>query len=632
MLESIRQHSQSWIAKLILVLITVPFAIFGVDSYLKNAGSKAVVAEVNNDVITIQEFGNALQETRARLEGKADANFMEDPTVRAAVLDKLINLRLLQHEVKNSGYIVSDEQLTKLIGTMPEFQKKGQFSQELYDQLLAANGLTPTTFEAKMRNELLLDQVRGGIAGMAFSPDAVTTNALKARYQSREVSVATILAEDLFEAETADPVAVKEYYDKNKQEFAIPEQVQLEFVVLSIAPLMSSVQVSDDEVKKFYQENLPKFQGDEERHASHILITFGGKTDATAKAAARKKALEILNQVKRSPDKFDELAKKYSQDPGSAERGGDLGAIKHGVMVKPFEDAVFSMTPGSISDLVETEFGYHIIKLTEVKGSAPNLDEVKNQIRGELLTQKASAKFAEAAETFSNTIYEQSTSLAPAAQAYHLEIQKSGWLSREDTAKFFKNNDKIANAVFSNEVRNEKRNTEAVEIAPNTLVAARVISSRPPSTKPFEEVKTDIEKKIRQVQATKKAAHEGELALQSLMQGKEVNNLNWSSPVIVTRTDAQGLTDSVVLKAFQMRTDKLPAYSGASSVNGSYVLIRVTGVEDGLANVAADIKNKSIGEYNTLLSAEYLSSYLKSLRSKGKIVIHKDLLYSSNKN
>lgn len=630
MLEAIRERSQSWIAKLILILITVPFAIFGVDSYLRDAGSKAAVAEINNEPITIQEFGKSLQETRANLEGKADANFMNDPQVRTAVLDKLINMRLLRAEIKRGGYTVTDEQLSKLIVTMPEFQKKGQFSQETYDKLLAANGLTPNNFEARMRDDLLVQQVREGIAGMAFAPEAVTNTALRARHQLREVSVATILAEDLFDAEMADATAVQAYYDKNKSEFGIPEQVQLEFVALSTANLMSNIQITDDEIRKFYQENVSRFQGDEERHASHILIIFGGKTDAVAKAAAKKKALEVLSEVKKSPEKFDVLAKKYSQDPGSAENGGDLGAVKRGVMVKPFEEAVFGMAPGSVSDLVETDFGYHIIKLTEVKGSAPTLEEAKNQIRGELLNQKASASFAEAAEVFSNTVYEQSTSLAPAAQAHHLEIQKSSWMSREDVIKFFKNNEKIANAIFSDAVRKEKRNTEAVEIAPNTLVAARVVDSRAPSIKLFAEVKVDIEKKLRQLQAAKKAAQQGDLALQSLKQGKEVGTLTWSSPVQVSRNDAQGLTDSVVAKAFQMIADKLPAYAGAISKNGSYVLIRVTAIEDGLLKLDNNVKDKSLAEYNTLLSAEYLAAYLKSLKTAAKITIHRDLLLSNN--
>ncbi len=630
MLEAIRERSQSWIAKLILALITIPFAIFGVDSYLKNAGSGAAVAEVNKEAITIQEFGKSLQETRSRAEGKVDPNFVNDPQVRTAVLEKLINMRLLRDEVKRGGYTISDEQLSKLIVAMPEFQKKGQFSQEVYDQLLASNGLTPSTFEARLRNDLLVQQVRDGIAGMAFSPDAVTNNALRARHQQREVSVATIFAEDLFEAEKADPAAVQAYYDKNKSEFAIPEQVQLEYVVLSTANLMSGIQIPEDEIKRFYQENVSKFQGDEERHASHILITFGGKTDAAAKAAAKSKALAVLAEVKKAPEKFDVLAKKYSQDPGSAQNGGDLGAVKRGVMVKPFEDAVFSMAPGSVSDLVETEFGYHIIKLTEIKGSAPTLEEVKNQIRGELLSQKASAKFAEVAEKFSNTVYEQSTSLAPVAQEHQLEVQKSGWMSQADVAKYFKGNEKLASVVFSDAVRKDKRNTEAVEVAPNTLVAARVVDSRPSSTKPFADVKEAIEKKLRQQQATQKAAQQGELALKALKQGGEVKTLTWSSPAIVSRKDAQGLTESVVAKALQMDVSKLPAYAGAVSQNGSYVLIRVNAVSDDLQTLDADAKNRAVGEYNTLLSAEYLAAYLKSLREQGKVVIHQDLLLGNS--
>ncbi|HEY8085627.1 MAG TPA: SurA N-terminal domain-containing protein [Methylophilaceae bacterium] len=630
MLEAIRSRSQGWIAKTILVLITVPFALFGVDSYLRNAGSKATVAEVNGDVISVQEFNKSLQD--ARNQQKDDPNFLQNPEARRSVLDKMITKRLLQQEVKRGGYLVTDEQLSTLIVNLPEFQgKDGTFSQDTYDKLLAANGMTPKGFEAMMRRDLLVQQMRDGIVSTAFTPDALVDVALHAKHQLREISVATLQADSFADQAKVNPADVKSYYDKHQDEFRRPEQVRLEFLVLSVGNIVLTTTVTDDEIKDFYQQNASKYQGDESRRASHILIAFGSKPDAAAKAAAKKKALEVLAEVKKSPDKFAELAKKYSQDPGSADKGGDLGFSKRGDgMVKPFEDALFGMSPGSISGLVETEFGYHIIKLSEVKGSAQTYDQVRNQIRGELMTQKALSKFADVAETFSNTVYEQSTSLEPAAKANHLEVQKSGWMSREDVAGFFKNNDKLAAAVFSDEVLKDKRNTEAVEIAPNTLAAARVIESRPPSIKPFDDVKADIEAALKKQQSAMLALQKGQKSLDILKQGGTVADLSWSSPLSIERSNAQSISASVVEKAFRMDTSKLPAYAGSSAIDGSFVLVKVSGVADGLKDMNAEDKKTAIGRYNGALGSEYFMAYVKSLRDRAKITINNSLVVNKD--
>ena len=625
MLEAIRERQQSWLAKLILALITVPFALWGVDSYLRQAGSNVAVAKVNGDSITVQQFGKSLQELRDNMKGKADTGFMENPAVRNAVLDKLINAHLLAEAVKRGNYVISDEQLSKLIVAMPEFQKDGQFSQDMYDKVLTANNMTPSRFESMMRGELLKQQVRDSIAGLAFAPRVVPENAMRVQNQLREVSVDSFRPDDYLDQAKVDPAELKTYYDKHQEEFRIPEQVKLEFVVLSANSMVASMRVEDAEVKKFYEENAPKFQGDEQRRVSHILIAFGANKDAAAKAAAKKKAEEILAEVKKSPKKFEELAKKYSQDPGSAGKGGDLGLIKRGLMVKPFEDAVFGMAPGSISEPIETEFGYHIIKLTEVMGAAQSFDQVRGQIRAELMYQKAISKFAETAEAFSNTVYEQSSSLDPAAKAYNLHVQKSDWMSREDAAKFFKN-DKLANAVFSDEVRKEKRNSEAVEVSPNTLVAARVVDTRPASMKPFEEVRADIEDKLKHMQASKLASQQGEKVLAELKKGGDSASLNWTTPVKVDRNNPQGLSEGVLNQAFRIDGSKLPAYVGAASKDGGYVLIRLSAVEDGLHALDADGKKAGNAEYITLLGEEYLAAYMKSLRERASITINQDLV------
>jgi len=626
MLEAIRERSQSWLGKLILALITVPFALWGVDSYLRQAGSSVAVAKVGSQSVTVQEYGNALQEFRNQMQaaGKSDPALLEAPEVKQTVLDKLIVARLMNMEVQRSGIALSDEQLGKFILTLPEFQKDGQFSQELYDKLLSQNRMSPSQFEARMRGELLVQQLRDGATGGAFVPHGLVDNVLRIERQQREVSIAELKADDFMAQAKVEPAQVKAYYDKHADRFRVPEQVKLEYLVFSANSLIAGMTVTEDEGKKYYAENADKFQGDEQRRASHILIGFGGKTDAATKAAAREKAEKILAEVKKNPKKFDELAKKYSQDPGSAQKGGDLGVFGRGAMVKPFEKAVFAMLPGAISDLVESDFGYHIIKLTEIKGQAQDYQSVRGNIRAELLYQKALAKFAEKAETFSNTVYEQSTSLQPAAQAFGLQVQTSPWMSREDVTKFMKS-DKLTNAVFANEVLKDKRNTEAIEVSPNTLAAARVVDYKPSSARPFAEVSAAIEEYLKREQAAAMAIKKGESMLAELRLGKEVAELNWIPPVTIDRKNAQGLNDAVMGQAFKVDAAKVPAYAGIDSKGKGYTLLKVSKVT--VAPPADDNDSKTFKtELQTALASEYMSAYVRSLKIGANISVNKQLL------
>jgi len=553
MLEAIRSRSQGWLAKLILILITVPFALFGIDAYLKNAGSGASVAKVDGDKISIQEYRNAMQSLRDRMqrEGSKDLAALDSPAVKQSVLDRLINTRVLNAEVIDRKFKISNEQLTQFIIGLPEFQQGGKFSQEVYDKLLSQNQMTPSQFENKMRGELLVEQVRDGIPGLAFTSSAVEESVLKVEHQQREVTVAEIKSKDFISQVKVDPAEVKAYYEKHKDKFKVPEQVKLEFVMLSANNLIPQMQVTDEESKKFYQENASKFQGDEQRRASHILIGFGASPTPASKAEAKKKAEQVLAEVKKNPTKFADLAKKYSQDPGSGEKGGDLGLFARGAMVKPFEDAAYSMKVGDVSGLVESQFGYHIIKLTEIAGKGQGYDALKPQIRAELMYQKALAKFSEEAENFSSMVYEQSTSLQPAADAFHVPVQKSEWLSYADGAKFFKS-DKLMTLVFTDEVLKDKRNTEAVEVSSNTLVAARVVDYKPSAPRSFDEVKAGIEDFLKIEKATKLAIDKGTTALADLKAGKAVTGIDWINSVVVDRKNAQGLTDLTMSNVFKL--------------------------------------------------------------------------------
>lgn len=630
MLDGIRSVAQGWVGKAILALITIPFALFGIDSYLSQAGNNVAVVKVDGSEISVQEYSNALQNLRNRLqsEGKFDPVELEHPQVKMMVLDQLIDQQLLEKEIKHAHYAISDAQLATYITGMPTFQKEGKFSQELYDQLLQENKLTPKKFEASIRSDLLTQQAQDGIAKLGFISNVRTADAVKLLNQKRLVTVSEIKTKDFIDQVKIEPAQVSAYYEKHKDKLRSPEQVKIEFVLLSAASLMSSIKVDDEEVKKFYNENVSKFQGNEQRRASHILIGFGANATPAQKQAAKEKAEALLAAVKKNPKSFEELATKNSQDPGSAAKGGDLGSFGRGAMVKPFEDAVFGMKVNQISDLVESEFGYHIIKLTEIMGESTDFESVKPQIKAELIFQKAQAAFVEKAEAFSNTVYEQSDSLAPAAKEFGMQVQTSDWSSREDVAKFFKS-EKLVNAVFSPESIKERRNTEAIEVSPNNLVAARVIDYKPSAPKPFEAVKAGIEDLLKIEAAAKLAVEKGEAALKALQQGQEVAALEWIPEVTVGRKDAQGLTQLAMTQIFKTDVSKLPAYSGLADSKQGYLLVKVISLDNSAAEDQESL-DKAAKELSAAINDEYLAAYKQSLRKRAKIKVNQRLLIENN--
>jgi peptidyl-prolyl cis-trans isomerase D len=327
-------------------------------------------------------------------------------------------------------------------------------------------------------------------------------------------------------------------------------------------------------------------------------------------------------QLKKQPSRFEELAMKNSQDPGSATKGGDLGSFGRGAMVKPFEDTVFAMKVDQISNLVESEFGYHIIKLNGITGQSSSFESMKPQIKGELLFQKAQAKFAELADDFSNIVYEQSGSLKPAAEKFGLQVQTSPWMSREEGAKFFKN-DKLMSLVFADDVLKEKRNSEAVEVSPNNLVSARVLEYKPAAPRSFEEVKGGIEALLKLEQTTKMTAKKGLDTLNKLKSGIAADDLEWIPSVTVDRKNAQGLTEPVMQQAFKIDTSKLPAYAGYMDGNKAYTIVQVISID---SEINADVKLAANDEFQAAVAAEYMSAYGKSLKAKSDVVVNRKLL------
>jgi peptidyl-prolyl cis-trans isomerase D len=629
MLDNIRTLATGWVGKALLALITIPFALFGIDSYLNNAGGNVSIAEVNGESISVKEYSFALQNLRNRLqaEGKVDPAQLESPQVKQMVLDQLIDKQLLTNEIKDAKFAITESQLATYITGMPEFQANGKFSEEAYYQSLEQNGLTPTKFEAAIRTDLLSQQANDGFGRLGFSVNSRAEHAYKLNYEKRTVSVAEIKNKDFVNQVNIDDNAVKAYYEKHKAKMLLPEKVKIEFVLLSANSLISEITVSEQEIKQFYDENIEKFQVSEERRASHILIGFGVSASAEQKAAAKAKAAGLLEALRKNPTRFEELAFKESQDPGSATKGGDLGSFGRGAMVKPFEDTAFTLKVNQISDLVESEFGFHIIKVTEISGKSVDYKSLSPQIKGDLLFQKAQAKFTEKAEEFSNMVYEQSTSLEPIAKAFGTQVVKSDWFTREEGAKYFKN-DKIMNVVFSDEVLKERRNSEAIEISPNNLVSARVVDYEAVKPRTYDEVKGGIKELLTLEAANKLAIAKGSATLKALQAGKNLPDIDWISDVTVDRKDAQGLTDLSMTQVFKTNVKTLPGYSGAADVKQGYLLVRVTDV---ISPVLEDVevKKRATQEFTSALAAEYLRAYKQSLRLKNNVMVNNKLLAGS---
>ncbi len=621
-------HKHKRIAQFILALIMVPFAFFGVDYYFQRSDGAAEVAKFDGGRITQDEFAQAIRDQQEMLRRNAqnvDPAIFDNPEVRFNLLQQLLRERLVEKRGADLHFQVTNEQVFERIAADQRFREGDRFSLAVYKNRLAQAGVSEAMFEAGIRRQLLAEKIIDPISRGGIVPAATAEGFVNLVEQTRDVEVANIDAEPNLKDVKVDDAQVKAFYDANASAFKTPEEAKFEFVTLTQESLLSQIAVTPEEVKAQYASAAKSYTQEEQRQAAHILIAV--KPDATEadRAAAKKTAEDLAAQAKASPGKFAELAKTHSQDPGSAAQGGDLGSNPRGTMVKAFDDAVFAMKPGEITGPVQSEFGWHVIKLAGITPAATRpFEELKAQIETDLKRQKVAQKFAAAADQLQNLAYEQADSVAPAAKALGLTVQTTPFLTRAQAQQIARGNAKLVQELFSPESIAGKRNTEAIEIGPNALMVARIVEYRPAEAQPFDQVKDEIRRQLLRKAAVELAQKVGREKLALLEQGKSDRDAGvvFGKPVALNRNAVQpGLTPEAMTRIFQADAAKLPAYVGAPSERGGYSIYRLVKVV--LPPAAEPTKlaaaRSSISE---LQNREVFDAYANALKAKAKVEIN----------
>lgn len=583
MFEFVRTHNR--LLQVALGVVIFPLFIFsGVQGYSKFRGPDAEeVATVDGHAITKGEWDQAHKQAADRMRRQnpqMDAKLLDSAEARRESLDNLVKDRVVRAAVAHQDLVISQERLMQFYATNPQLQQLLAMDPKTREAILRAQGLTPAGLDQQVRDDLAAQQVVVPVTQSAFVPSLAASHALDTILERREVQWQRFEPKDYYDKVTPTEAELKAYYDdaKNAAQFRAPEQAQIEYVVLDLAALKQQVTVNEDELKSYYDANKDKLFGSpDERRASHILVKVDASASEADKAKAKAKADAILAQVRKDPGKFAEIAKKESDDPGSAANGGDLDWFGKGAMTPAFEQAVWSMKEGQVSDVVKTDFGYHVIQLTGIRGGgAKPYAEVRPQIEDTRRRELAQTKYAEAAEQFSNMVYEQSDTLQPVADKLKLPKQ---------TATVLRNpvpgtsgplaSQRLLDAVFAADSVRTKRNTEAIEAAPNQLVSARILTFLPAHQIPFADLKNKVTELVKQSQAAALAKKDGEAKVAEL---KKDPAAALAKSAVVSRVQRGDLGPMTLDKALKTDARKGPVAVGVTEPDGSYVALRVAKV------------------------------------------------------
>ena len=628
MFDFIRKHTK-WTMALLFLLIVPSFILVGMNSNPSTEKGR-VVAKVDGTEITQPEWDREHLSEVDRLRATMptlDAKLLDTPEARYATLERMVRDRVVAAAAEKLKLSTSDQHLARELQNSPEIaalrRADGSLDMERYRQLLGAQGLSPEMFEANVRSDLSRRQVLAGVAGSGLGSSVAADLALSAFFEKREIQLARFNAADYAAKLSPSAADIEQFYKANEKLFQAPEQASIEYVLLDLDTVTKGIAVNEADLRTYYEQNARQLTGAEERRASHILITAPASAPAAQHEEAKAKAEALLASVRKAPDTFADVARKNSQDPGSASSGGDLEFFGRGAMVKPFEDAVFSMQKGDISDVVASDFGYHIINLTDIKvPKQRSFEEMKPTLEADLKKQQAQKKFSETAEAFSNGVYEQSDSLKPVAERLKLEIKTTGNVLRQPIAGATGPlaNTKFLNALFSPDSIEKKRNTEAVEVGSNQLVSGRIVQYTPARTLPLPEVKDSVRQRWLAQHGAEEARKDGTAKLAAWKAAPATAVL--AAPLLVSREQSQQLPAPLVDVALRADTSALPSFAGVDLGVQGYAIVKVNKVvqRDPPAEAVAKQERSQYGQQWT--SAETLAYYngLKD-RFKAEILI-----------
>ena len=572
MLQAFRTHKR-WMMFIAMIFIIPSFVVTGIYSYNRMSDSENDLATVGDTSITMMDFDNAkrqyLDNFRRQMGQSFKPNMLDTAEARASILAALISDRAISLEIASEYMNVGEADAINLVKQAPAFQRDGKFSTEAYQQFLNSMGKSDEQFVLELRRDLTRQMLLSAVSQTTQASNTVAQRIHDLLTEERTIRTFEIKPTAFLKSVSVTDAEAQSYYDQNKSLFAVPESVDIEYVVLS-PESYKNIKASEDDIKTFYEQNLQRFSTPEERRASHILIAVNNeKTDADAK----KEADEIYKQLQADPSKFAQLAKSKSADPGSARQGGDLGFFQKGMMVPEFDNAVFSGKKGDLIAPVKTQFGYHIIKIVDVKpAQAKPLKEVRAEIEALYQQQAAIRAFAEDAENFSNMVYEQSESLQPVAERFGLKIQTVKNVTRDFEDQLI--NPNVIEALYGFDVLEDKRNSNAIEVASNTLLSARVTAHHKQTVKTFHEVKGDIVATLKNQKATEAARAQGSADIAKLLDKKSASG-KFGDKTVISRERPGAYAYEVVTAALRPDANKLPTYTGVQTQDGSYFVIEV---------------------------------------------------------
>jgi peptidyl-prolyl cis-trans isomerase D len=626
MFDLIRKHIK--IMQILLFILIVPsFVLFGIDGYSRFKEQGDAVAVVDGKKVMQSEWDAAHKSEIDRLRTSMptlDPKLLDTPDAKYATLERLVRDRVILAAVSKLNLTASDQRLARDLQENPSIaalrKPDGSLDVDRYKQLVGAQGLSPEMFEARVRSDIAANQVLAGVGTTGLPTPAAADLSLNAFFERRDIQIARFNATDFASKLTLSDGQLDAYYKENPAFFQAPEQANIEYVVLDLEAVRKTITLNADEVKTYYDQNSQLLAGKEERRASHILISAAANAPAAEREAAKAKAQALLTQVQKAPETFADVAKKNSQDEGSAVNGGDLDFFGKGAMAKPFEDATYALKKGDISPVVETEFGYHIIRLTDIKAAVQkSFEEARPGIEADLKKQQAQKKFAEAAEAFTNGVYEQADSFKGIADRLKLEVKTANNVQRKPATGTtgVLANTKFLNAVFSADSVDKKRNTEAVDLGSSQLASARIVQYVPGRTQPLAEVKDNVRARLLAVQGAELARKEGAAKLVA-WQAAPASAVTPES-AIASRDQGAKLPAQLIEAALRADATKLPALVGVDLGAQGYAVVKVNKVLE--RETKADTVNQDREQYTKWWSNAEASAYYNVLKTRFKAEI-----------